>query len=127
MLMKFLNYDENAEEAFLGKISTMSLQGTEEDVDTMRKAIYDRFLVHYREYVEGQTKVYDELLDEGVLDAAIAFYTSDEGAVIVEQLPKISQAIEKLCFRLNKSVMRDLMNVIEEYSADEESDTGSFN
>ncbi|WP_394999050.1 DUF2059 domain-containing protein [Acinetobacter sp.] len=103
------------EKDFKEVVDSMIVQASEEDLATMREAIMQRFNAHHKKYIEEQISIYDKHLDEDVLDASIAFYTSKEGEQVLAKISVISEEVDKLSFQLKKVVTNDMMNIADEY------------
>ncbi len=117
LLMQFTNVGSRTESSFKEKIDVMPLEGSDEDIAIMRKSIMDKFKIHHKAYTESQIDVYDKHLSDEAVDTSIAFYTSPEGEVVISKMPFISKEIEQLGFILSKSILNDIVEIVDEFDA----------
>jgi hypothetical protein len=115
LLIQYLDAGSNMEKDFKGVVDMMNVDVSPEDLATMREAIMQRFHVHHAKYIDEQADVYDKYLDDEVLDASIAFYTSKAGEQVIAKIPLISAEVDQLNCKLKKVVIQDMMNIADEY------------
>lgn len=125
MLLTYTSVAGSVTEDFRKHVHAMVIYGDPAVAAAKKAMILDNFAAKLDKFIDAQVEIYDRLLSEDALDAAIAFYTSEAGAEIVAQMPKINDEVATLTENLSKATMADLLTLTsddEPFDLDEDDD-----
>lgn len=74
--------------------------------------IRDKFAKKYNEVREIQVRVYDKHLSEEAIDAALAYYTSENGATYISTMEKINTDVFKQTDLLSLELVQEIMGYL---------------